>query len=467
MSVSKKISACLASVLLAVSLSLCPFSQAFAANTQTATNIGMALATVLTVLGIQVQTNADGSVDFLALHDQYNDFMNGLTADMIENARSSAYATNPDWVNNAQVWDDTGKQEMLSVFENAGEAGSMNLNLFSTKADDGSMTLLPFVFSLFMQAYLSSQIPVYEITDDIFPVPFKYTVAPVAAFSSTPALIFSYGNALYASYPYSSNNTYNFGISFQSAKPGYVTAFRSNSTTNQRVYILAADGWKYLSSKSAVETYDAGNLFADSGGSYGGINNTTAYFPSMLPFDEGSLQVGLNNLISSFNVTYYTPVTDPNQSISYDPKTDTWTGLTDNPDVNLGHNWWSDVGQEIKDVINQAGNAGVIGSDAVFDGDYIKDRGSIGVIGDYSGINSWADALSHTHAGVAEGVLDGTISSSTTATAANVATGELVTDTVGDLTKPNTGTSISFPAFFDGAIEAVTDKFPFLYIVAF
>lgn len=136
----------------------------------------------------------------------------------------------------------------------------------------------------------------------------------------------------------------------------------------------------------------------------------------------------------------------------YDPAAGGWNTsigtVTDNPDVNLGHDYWDDAKDRV-DVLNPAAGAAVIGADAVIDGDYIANRGSLGVITDWADINSWADALARAHAGVAEGALDGTISGTATGTAVNVGTGELVTDAVGDLVKPNAGTSLSPSKDFD------------------
>lgn len=258
---------------------------------------------------------------------------------------------------------------------------------------------------------------------------------PVTAYPDyKPLVFFTYGGYQYALATGSTGSfvdRWNFVI--QDGGFGLAVGYLSN----QIVYINDGQQWNLITGMSGYKS-DLGGLRT-----YLGMSNSDQYFPAVLPLEL------ISGLIfySGYTITINNRMTG--ESAVYNPSSGIWSdSVTDNPDVNLGHDYWDDA-KENKDILNPAAGASIIGADAVIDGDYIADRGSLGVITDWADINSWADALARAHAGVSEGALDGTISTTQTGTAVNVGTGELVTDAVGELVKPDAGTSVSPSKDFD------------------
>lgn len=440
-SVVNKVGCSLAALLLSVACCLGPYAQAAYANTAALTAGGTALASVLAVYGINV-ANSDGTLDPAKLWTTWTGFLDDVTSDMVDEARSAAIASNPDYFNNVLAWDQGGREKIEADFIDWGQTGTIPLDALSI-SQSGALGLIPFLLSLFMADQTTPDIGdgtlhslLYDGVD--------YSIR-ISSESSDFLLGHDFYGSAYDSYtyPFMLGNVYNGSginlVSF-SAVPSSLSfelrvidgipcySLRQYDVSGSAFYLDRYSRWRNVgigymrSSDLLVYPYDVDIELVGTAPDYkhiGTVNFATGHFTG---------------------------------DISY----------TDNPDVNLGHDYWDDAKDRV-DVLNPSAGAAVIGADAVIDGDYIANRGSLGVITDWADINSWADALARAHAGVAEGALDGTISTTQTGTAIDVGTGELVTDTVGELVKPGGNTSISpaMPGLFDGVIDAVSDKFPF------
>lgn len=453
-SVVNKVGCSLAALLLSVACCLGPYAQAAYANAIAVQYVGAALASIIAVLGVSPKVN--GNVDFTAIGEAYTSFVDGMAeagADILKDNVAAWDKTLTEDID----WDNIGATISASTAELArmGEAGVIDLNALSMS---GAFGLLPALLSLFMADYVAgSSIPdgivSGQLDVDGISVPLHVmqgdnstniagSLLPVSD-SDVPILQFSYHDDLYAYVGNSSSgidfkvfdlpaSNLPYGIYLPSSPSYSLYKFvdglwvkQSNYGLYQVIYELLGGNANWISLSSLVSVVD---------------------FLCLHQASWYSVKKG-NDLLTSKAVG----------SLSW--SSGTWT---DNPDVNLGRDYWDDA-KENKDILNPSAGASVIGADAVIDGDYIANRGSLGVITDWADINSWADALARAHAGVAEGALDGTISTTQTGTAVDVGTGELVTDTVGDLVKPGGNTSISpaMPGLFDGVINAVSDKFPF------
>lgn len=426
-----KIAKCFAAVALAASMCFAPFAQAAYANTAVLTAGGTALATVLAAYGINV-ANSDGTLDPAKLWTTWTGFLDDVTSDMVAEARSAAIASNPDYFNNVLAWDQGGREKIEADFIDWGQTGTIPLDALGI-SQSGALGLIPFLLSLFI-ADQTTIMPdkSFVIGDVVFTMTDQM---PVTAYPDyKPLVFFTYGGYQYALATGSTGSfvdRWNFVI--QDGGFGLAVGYLSN----QIVYINDGQQWNLITGMSGYKS-DLGGLRT-----YLGMSNSDQYFPAVLPLEL------ISGLIfySGYTITINNRMTG--ESAVYNPSSGIWSdSVTDNPDVNLGHDYWDDA-KENKDILNPAAGASIIGADAVIDGDYIADRGSLGVITDWADINSWADALARAHAGVSEGALDGTISTTQTGTAVNVGTGELVTDAVGELVKPDAGTSVSPSKDFD------------------
>lgn len=130
----------------------------------------------------------------------------------------------------------------------------------------------------------------------------------------------------------------------------------------------------------------------------------------------------------------------------------------ENEDVNLGRDFHKDTYAKMGALIGLGSFSGTtasfVGADAVINGDYVANRGSAGVITDWSNVGTWSDVLSTSKAGLAESTLDGTLTLEAEGVATDVATGELVTGTVGSLVGAAAGTSVSNTNLLNGFIAA-------------
>lgn len=418
-------------MVLAIGSVLAPFSRAAYANTVAIEAGAYALFTVLGLFGFNA--GDDAISDPVTAWNEFTGWMDDLSADVVDEARAAARASNPDFINNALDWDAGGKEAIESQFLDWGEQGTINLDGLSIMAQSGALGLIPFILSLYMANQgAAGTTP----SDAVGNIAFDGVSLPISVTSDD----LSFGTI--------TSGSKNIGVRalLGDMYVGYLGSM-SFPTGAVGVNLRIDDrGW-YLQKVTGSTVVDGQEVYLSSTNNYFGYNHTATerWWSGGSPFyikDVTDLVFNQNSLIT---VDYY-----GERVGMFWCATGLWYGndgiWTDNPDVIGGSDYWDDA-KENKDILNPAAGAAVIGADAVFDGDYIKNRGSIGVFSpaDYADINSWADALARAHAGVAQGTLDGTISNTTTGTAVDVGTGELVTDTVGELTKPDGGHSTSKP----------------------
>lgn len=430
-----KIAKCFAVVALAASMCLAPFAQAAYANTAALTAGGTALASVLAVYGINV-ANSDGTLDPAKLWTTWTGFLDDVTSDMVDEARSAAIASNPDYFNNVLAWDQGGREKIEADFIDWGQTGTIPLDALSI-SQSGALGLIPFLLSLFMadQVVSGADLPMsdgmfWELADGTryYAVPsdnpFGYFTKPVNLSAEVSSAVAG-KTLLFVSY-YPSSAYFNSGVTGGSAVYCDSYIFETAKKINLVGGLVVSPNSSNFSNWCNMRVTQSISLAPDSNAVFwpdGTRHSSYRYFDNGPVYFLSNLALGGDFVITRPNVT-------------------------DNPDVNLGHDYWDDA-KANKDILNPAAGASVVGSDLVIDGDYIANRGSLGVITDWADINSWADALARAHAGVIDGALDGTISGTATGTAVNVGTGELVTDTVGELVKPDAGTSVSPSKDFD------------------
>lgn len=420
-------------MVLAIGSVLAPFSRAAYANTVAIEAGAYALFTVLGLFGFNA--GDDAISDPVTAWNEFTGWMDDLSADVVDEARAAARASNPDFINNALDWDAGGKEAIEAQFLDWGEQGAINLDGLSIMAQSGALGLLPFILSLYMADQGVSGTTPSDAVGNIS-----------AGGMSLPISVT--GNDLSFGTIEAAPGVKNVGV--RALKGGQYVGVMGFSGSDSAVGIVLhfRDGKCYLNVLTGTTYLDGRPYSVTSNFAWFGTNHTANE-----QWWSGGISAFYTNQVSDlvFSKGCFIRVYDgPVEVGTYLTSTGLWYGndgvWTDNPDVIGGSDYWDDA-KENKDILNPAAGAAVIGADAVFDGDYIKNRGSIGVFSpaDYADINSWADALARAHAGVAQGTLDGTISNTTTGTAVDVGTGELVTDTVGELTKPDGGHSTSKP----------------------
>lgn len=458
----RKIGGTLAAVMLSVSCCLFPYSQAAYAWIQVAIPAGYALAAVLATLGIGVAITSDDDASALwGEFELYTDDLDALGQQVsamqdaaIEAGTASGTLTN---VTKQQVSQDE-MNAISTMFEAAGNAGSFALDQLSLMANEGVLGILPFILS----GFIADQVVVGDmngayIGNGDWSIALNVGDAsyvthglnginpsvnhPIASWYSTAGVLNVYTLQKVAGAGLSF-----FSIGFDSAGNSNSTAL-SGFTLRNEASGNTALRWEYDSAQGKFVVKANGLNYAVHFSVLPGQTVTDSRILTGL----GAIEVKMFGAVGT--VDFDTGIWDVVFPDSV---------VTDNPDVIGGSDYWDDA-KENKDILNPSAGAAVIGSDAVFDGDYIANRGSITIPTDWSGINSWADALGATHAGVAQGALDGTISGTSAGTAVDVGTGELVNGNVSDLTKPGSNTSIALPlpGLFDGVVDAVSDKFPF------
>lgn len=449
----RKIEGTLAAVMLSLSCCLFPYSQAAYANILAFEYMGQALIAVMAVLGV-APAMTDGAIDYAAIGESYSSFMDGMAeagADVLKSATASWDKTltqDIDW-NAVGDYAEQSKNAVLAW----GKAGIVNLNELSMA---GAFGLLPAFLSLFIAQQVGSgtdvtpgdvvgaitvggvEMPINVTSDDLsFGVePLEGKGVGVRYYTGTRY------EAMVAVLNVNPVEMGHVGVSLRIDDRGwYIQSISGSTFIDDQLYYLSSSNRYFGTNHGTVEQW------------WGNGANTGFYVQNVseLVFSTYAvIRVSYNGTVLGNYVT--------SSGIWYGDE-GVWT---DNPDVIGGSDYWDDA-RENKDILNPSAGAAVIGSDAVFDGDYIANRGSITIPTDWSGINSWADALGATHAGVAQGALDGTISGTSAGTAVDVGTGELVNGNVSDLTKPGSNTSIALPlpGLFDGVVDAVSDKFPF------
>ncbi|MFR9168363.1 MAG: hypothetical protein ACLVKI_06770 [Gordonibacter urolithinfaciens] len=436
-----KIAKCFATFALAASMCFAPFAQAAYANTAVLTAGGTALATVLAAYGINV-ANSDGTLDPAKLWTTWTGFLDDVTSDMVAEARSAAIASNPDYFNNVLAWDQGGREKIEADFIDWGQTGTIPLDAIGI-AQSGALGLLPFLLSLFIADQVGSSstadIPSFMLGDVKISLAYSGDTIPGLGGRYNKH---QYSSAAYAYYADYGVWTILYGDG--SSNPESSGKVMLSVDANKRFYFGRWSSYSRVWPEGSENQYDFLNYNRD----------LALSLDLQYRYLDDISTIWLKPGCSLYIQDTYGYLTGERYALVpvYDPAAGGWNTsigtVTDNPDVNLGHDYWDDAKDRV-DVLNPAAGAAVIGADAVIDGDYIANRGSLGVITDWADINSWADALARAHAGVAEGALDGTISGTATGTAVNVGTGELVTDAVGELVKPDAGTSLSPSKDFD------------------
>lgn len=412
-------------VFVAVAFCMAPYARAYAVAVPAAVYAGRALAAVLAVYGVSTAISSDDDAAALwSDWELYTDDLEGIAVS-VGQLQDAAIATGG--LTNAAK--SQASQEQIDaindVFAAAGEVGSFALDQLAT-VKDNVLGLLPFLLASYVDARLlgTGVDHVGDITMPGVTVPLVVSSDDLSLGLPLPSTVTSEG--------------YNFVSFLTESQSGVMRCSVSTSETPILSLYISSDGsYNFSFSRYGLV------LDSSSGWNIKSYSSHGYYSDNMRSFTIASG--------SSVLVSYYSAGT-VSELGTYNTATGVWSGQdgvwTDNPDVNLGHDWWDDA-RERADVLNPATGAAVIGADAVIDGDYVRNRGSIAIPTDYSNINSWADALAATRAGVVEGALDGTVSTTQTGTAVNVGSGELVTDTVGELVKPDAGTSVSPNTNFD------------------
>lgn len=460
--VMRKIGGTLAAVMLSVSCCLFPYSQAAYAWIQVAIPAGYALAAVLATLGIGVAITSDDDASALwGEFELYTDDLDALGQQVsamqdaaIEAGTASGTLTN---VTKQQVSQDE-MNAISTMFEAAGNAGSFALDQLSMMASDGILGILPFLLSGFIADITGSTVDIGHLSGIAIPGAGTQNVRLLNSYDD-PGLVYpgtGFSVAALFSSVYFRIQGYEGLYSACKGRLGPQTIYLDKGTTiHGDIYKVGGSGsdvsYSLASFDSAVSFNSVYDIHFISNGNPTQSNNTISI---------NNYATGAGSFVRNVLLAWDYMNLEPKGQWKW---VGAWqTDVTDNPDVIGGSDFWDDA-KENKDILNPSAGAAVIGSDAVFDGDYIANRGSITIPTDWSGINSWADALGATHAGVAQGALDGTISGTSAGTAVDVGTGELVNGNVSDLTKPGSNTSIALPlpGLFDGVVDAVSDKFPF------
>lgn len=449
-----KIICFVSALVLAASLCISPYAstQRAYANPLVLTASEAAFAAICAAFGISIASNEDAKALF-ADWELYTDDIDALSAQVsaLQDAAIEAGTANGTLTNvTKQQVSQSEVDAINAMFEAAGNTGTFALDQLSMMASDGVLGILPFILSAFM-------------ADQVNVVP-----SDVQRFTTTSgsSISIAFCGDTQPGYSVSNPHYYSSVAYYYFSQYGFWSLLYGNGTTptsnHDVVFDADSDGSLYCHFSfvdytrvwpdGATKSSDLKDLCPEAIGS-----PSTLYFS-----DLSTILIRPGASIFIRDTGFYTG--SKRTFTLYDGSTGVWNTdygtLTDNPDVIGGSDYWDDV-KDQADVLNPSAGAAVIGSDAVFDGDYIANRGSITIPTDWSNSNSWADALGATHAGVAQGALDGTISGATTGIAVDTATGDLVTDTVGNLTKPDTTISTSPSTKFDWS------KFldPSLYLV--
>lgn len=426
-----KIVCCLSAVMVAVAMCASPYAaarQAYA-NPLVLTASEAAFAAICAALGLTVASNADAKALF-ADWELYTEDIDALAAQVsaLQDAAIEVGTANGSLVNvSKQQVSQSEIDAINAMLDAAGQAGSLALDQLSMMASDGLLGIIPFVLSAFTAHEIGAVSDVREVGAlNVYglPVPIRVSSGDISMGLPVP--------------DYSKGKGYtHFACTWQTSLGSkYAIITKPNSV---KVNVL-------IDSRPIDQPFSVGATYG-----HGLRKLYDQTYTEIKGYDSFAftLSYWIDPVFSSaalITFTSYTPELGTHTLGTYDCATGIWTGKdnvwTDNPDVNLGHDWWTDA-RDMVDVLNPAMGGALIGADAVIDGDYIVNRGSIAIPTDWSNINTWADALGATQSGVVQGALDGVISGATTGTAVNVGTGELVTDTVGNLVKPNAGTSVS------------------------
>lgn len=502
LSVTQRVGAAFCSVLLAVTMCLCPYAQAYAAIQAAAVPLGYALCAVLAACGVNIAVNSDYEASSLASSfELYTDDLQrlggtvqGLMSTFADAAKASGQGVEyqPAAITAADV------AELKSILAKAGKSGSLALDQIAPYASAAALSPLPFILQGFADAVVTP-------AETGFTMPNGFTVAKAGGMDvcrsafvrfpdgsdyfyqvCSPASSFAsmFGNNVFE---LSVEQLANMSISVEEGAlcvpfycfvsptrtsteyllvPLSVAQRFTNSLELMRNVTVSLDGVTSLGMPVNVCAYlddvklgivSANGIGGKSFSQYAGVSYNLAFsnlkntYPIFSPYLNYSLVLGMLGFTG-------------------------WTSsLTDNPDYNLGREYWNDANAAVKGgIVVGSGVGGLFGSGSVVSGGQVFNRGRLGIPGSWSGVDSWADALSRTGTAVGSDVWARNPAASTTVTGAAVdaatgaATGTL-TGALDTVTRPgNTGGNISIAApsnglnfDFGGSAADLTDKFPF------
>lgn len=399
---------------------------------------GTALAALLAAYGINMQ-----GVDFEALYREFDSFMDGC-ADTLKSTASAAnewamekygedtefYTT--DWSSpEAQSYIEQGRAQI----EAWGEAGEIDLDMLKNDVLGGFM---PLALSSFIASLLVGT-----------PGGDTYQGSLGIGNADVPIHLVS-GSLSGSNVYYNGSSHYEILPLVQIQYNGMLFAIGSSRWTSSNVPTLS-----YLTENPLALNWAKNYMKVSPFGAYDHVMYWDSTYSAWVPASSTLVSAEIRdiaNTVSNLARGYWNPeiTSCPDiynnlyflgsvswtfgTALAWDAATQGWKireNLTDNPDVNLGRDWYDDA-QTHKDILNPAQGGVLVGADAVFNGDYLLNRGKVGIPTDWTDVNSWADALSKLRTGVAEGAADGTISGSDAITVGDAATGSIVDSTVSD-----------------------------------
>lgn len=504
----QRVGSALCAALLAVTCCISPYSaaRAYAVVPLAVPAVGYALCAIMAACGIAVTVDSTSAKSLASDFKLYTDDLtalsnsvNKLMSSFADAAKASGQGVeyNPAAITS----DDINK--CAQILTDAANAGSLELSKISPYASATTLSAIPFI----LQAYFN----------------YSRTTASVSGFTPSSGWTSSL-------YPYDSDYvTYN--ASYNYSKTGSQTGTQSFSIEVPGTDALARFGKpidgstisNYLSTYTLIPVFcfnaDASTLGERThyvavstslysrkyGNSYQRllnnikleVNTVVFNMPNQLHWTLAGTDLtgvdyypdsGRYSFVDQFHVQslgsslgFFSPYVNASFTTTDIPGISDWSAasLTDNPDVNLGRDYWSDANRAVQGgIVAGSGVGALVGSGSVASGGLVINRGRMGIPTDWSGVDSWADALDKTGVAVGDNVYVPDMSTTTTVTGAKVdtATGEAAGTLTGELdtiTRPGnaTGTiSISAPVTassnplsydFAGSSVSFLDKFPF------
>lgn len=496
---------CFLACVLAVSLVLSPLSKVEEAHANAVTAAqaaGYALATVLGLYGVNIAVDGFTASDADTLYEDFQQFVTSRTEADIE-LYTAAFGTNPTAL--GIQWGADAAASIFEVLKEWGAEGRINLNDLTIAVgsatmpvllcayvgaviENGSVPMAPYTYAQTRISASSDYLDVQFVDQNLY----SYNGGGFAwqdLLTESPENIEAIDETL--SSRYDDYYGWSFVVELADTSDGnsglyYVFSSEKNRTSQAPIALLkhGSDGRVDLIPCGVNQLYE--NVYDD----FGSVVNRVATVPSAIEaycaWPSGDLAgSGYKTTISDFSVlarqmnnykVYINPekvltVVDPWQySVAADFFNTDFVLVSlggtevidrnqvhiDNPDVNLGRDFHKDTYEKMGALIGlgsfSGSTASFVGADAVINGDYVANRGSAGVITDWSNVGSWSDVLTTSKAGLAESALDGTLTLEAEGVATDVATGELVTGTVGSLVGAAAGTSVSNTNLLNGFI---------------
>ncbi len=495
----QRVGSALCAALLAATCCISPYSaaRAYAVVPLAVPAVGYALCAIMAACGIAVTVNSTSAKTLASDFKLYTDDLtalsnsvNKLMSSFADAAKASGQGV--EYTPAAITSDDINK--CAQILTDAANAGTLELSKISPYASATTLSVIPFILQAYFNysrstASVSGFTPSTGWTSSVYPYDSSYVT-----FNSSYTYTTSAGGKVSESFsiltPGSDAQTL-FGEPFYYAAGDSVLVPVYYSVISDIMYYVAIDYIEYQDNYSG----DLQSLLSDIymyAPDYGAGYPTSFRYTftednEYLPLISRSLSTGLTKPVSlglgasSSQDGFFSPYIDAVFSLSGQAGIPFWNAasLTDNPDVNLGRDYWSDANRAVQGgIVAGSGVGALVGSGSVASGGLVINRGRLGIPTDWGGVDSWADALDKTGAAVGDGVYSPSFPTTTTVTGAKVgtATGEVAGTLTGELetiTQPGnpTGTiSISAPATsstnplsydFAGSSVSFLDKFPF------